>query len=62
MAHPVHDLLLRLLNLEQSAFDVTISQDWPTSRWPSMRDRIDTRDRDVADSGEFNGSRDGSEP
>jgi hypothetical protein len=62
MAHPVHDLLLRLLNAEQSVFDVTISQDWPTGRWPSVRDRIDTRDNDVPDAGEYGGSQDGSQP
>lgn len=62
MTHPVHDLLLKFLNVEQSAFDVTISQDWPTGRWPSVRDRIDTRDRDAPDAGEIDGSNDGSEP
>ena len=62
MAHPVHDLLLKLLNAEQSAFDVTISQDWPTGPWPSMRDRIDTRDSHVLDAGVIDGSNDGRQP
>jgi hypothetical protein len=62
MAHPIQDLLLRLLNAEQSAFEVTISQDWPTGPWPSVRDRIDTRDIDWPNAGNDEASRDGSEP
>ena len=61
MAHPIHDVLIRLLNIGQSAFEVTISQDWPTGPWPSVRDRIDTRDSEVPDAGEYDAAYDGSE-
>jgi hypothetical protein len=37
MRHPVHVLLLRYLNSEQSAFDSTQRELWPSERIPPLR-------------------------
>lgn len=40
MPHPVHDILKRLFDIEQSAFDTDAGEFWPTSQheaWPSER-------------------------
>jgi hypothetical protein len=40
MPHPVHDILKRFFDIEQSAFDTEAREFWPASRrdaWPSER-------------------------
>ena len=38
MPHPLHDILLRLLDSEQYAFDETALAYWPPGSWPQGED------------------------